>query len=120
MNLSNAMLHTMDSSTPASSSMAIPINQAHHTNTTNNNNTANNNNNNDSTSNDSMCRVISMVQYRQQPVSVGSPMESMFGDKHMRLNSCYVSKVGQLPFIVLKNVHQGIFECHSWTILNRI
>lgn len=68
-----------------------------------NSQTENVNNNNridggDANDNLSM-RFISMVQYRKQPVLIGSPLDSMFGDnerhsnKVMRLNSCSKSRV---------------------------
>lgn len=44
-------------------------------------------------------QFISMVQYRKQPILIGSPLDSMFGEsdsttsKMMRLSSCYKSKV---------------------------
>lgn len=65
----------------------------------------NNNNGIDDNANDNLSmRFISMVQYRKQPVLIGSPLDSMFGEnerqpsKIMRLpqdglRSCYKSKV---------------------------
>ncbi|XP_031630577.1 uncharacterized protein LOC116345401 isoform X2 [Contarinia nasturtii] len=44
-------------------------------------------------------QFISMVQYRKQPILIGSPLDSMFGEsdrtssKMMRLSSCYKSKI---------------------------
>lgn len=59
-----------------------------------------NNNGIDGNANDNLSmRFISMVQYRKQPVLIGSPLDSMFGEtdrnasKVMRLGSCYKSKV---------------------------
>lgn len=63
----------------------------------------NNNNGIDDNANDNLSmRFISMVQYRKQPVLIGSPLDSMFGEnessKVLRLpqdglRSCYKSKV---------------------------
>lgn len=55
----------------------------------------------DGNANDNLSmRFISMVQYRKQPILIGSPLDSMFGEsdrsstsKVMRLGSCYKSKV---------------------------
>lgn len=59
-----------------------------------------NNNGIDGNANDNLSmRFISMVQYRKQPILIGSPLDSMFGEndrnasKVMRLGSCYKSKV---------------------------
>lgn len=59
-----------------------------------------NNNEIDGNANDNLSmRFISMVQYRKQPILIGSPLDSMFGEndrstsKVMRLGSCYKSKV---------------------------
>lgn len=63
----------------------------------------NNNNRIDGDANDNLSmRFISMVQYRKQPVLIGSPLDSMFGEnerhstKVMRLNSCSKSRVNRI------------------------
>lgn len=59
----------------------------------------NNNNRIDGNANDNLSmRFISMMQYRKQPVLIGSPLDSMFGENDCgtsktRLSSCYKSKV---------------------------
>lgn len=68
--------------------------------------TENINNNNRIDGNDNLSmRFISMVQYRKQPVLIGSPLDSMFGEnerhssKVMRLNSCSKSRVSEIELL---------------------
>lgn len=65
MNLSSSLKHSINNSTA---------------NITNNNNTINNNNIDSNANENLSMRVISMVQYREQPVLIGSPMDELFGD----------------------------------------
>lgn len=67
----------------------------------------------DGNANDNLSmRFISMVQYRKQPILIGSPLDSMFGEsdrssasKVMRLGSCYKSKVSRVTVDCLVEIN---------------